>query len=212
MRAAVAIALVAAFGGCSRPKATQVVVGLLTDLSVPRQVNIVRLEVDNGGVERFKHDWDFLDSTFELPGTVNLFTDDGSAQRVAATVTAFDYDKVQVTRTAVFDLVKEETRFVRLSLSQRCIGMKCASGSTCIEGTCRPSALDSSAFPVYTTGMEKSLECDSGSVFTRTSTMQRLPVTGTGGCAANEACQEGSCRPVEPGRIVDMGGTSSDGL
>lgn len=215
MRGAALLAVaLAALGGCSRPRATQVVLGIVTDLSAPGEIDRASLLALNGGAQVAKFDWDFLgipSDTYELPGSFSLYSDDGSEPRLEVQVRALRGDKPQVTRTAVFGLVKDQTLFLRLGLSRRCLGVTCAVGSTCVEGGCQSALVEAATLPAFATGMEKSLECDSGSRFARTSNKQEMPITGA--CAGNEVCLEGSCRMMDPSRIIpDLGISSGDGL
>ncbi len=213
MRAA-AIFMLASLAGCSGPKATQVVLGLVTDLIAPDELDHVELIASRDATRVAKADWDFQgipSDAYELPGTFSLYTDDDSEPRLTVEVRALRADKPQATRTAVFNLVKGRTSFLRLGLSRKCVGITCGSGKTCVEGACQSSFVESATLPVYMAGMEKSLQCNSGSRFVRTSTQQLMPVTGN--CAGNEVCLEGSCRMMDPSReLPDMGMSSRDGL
>jgi sugar lactone lactonase YvrE len=206
MRRLVWIALVAA--GCTRPS-TEIVIGVATDLSARDQVDKVVLSaLQDNLVEVIHQEWDIsgqVSQPFELPGSFGVFTDDGSEPRINVKVYGYHGNTQLVQRYAILSLVKEKTLFARMAIVDACSNMACPSGSTCIEGACRPQEVNSATLPEYQLGMETSVLCNSGTIWRNTSTKAPLPVAGTGACPASDVCIEGTCYHKDPTNAFDAG-------
>lgn len=179
--------------GCTKPR-TELVIGLMTDLSARDMVDQVTLTAQRSGVILFQQNWlisGVLSQPEELPGSFGIYSADGSEPLVTLTATGLMGTNTVVTRTAVTSLVHEQTLFMRMALVGECSTMPCAAGESCIEGVCVGQTIDSRRFPTYATDMEKTLQCDSGPKYRNTSTKLLLAIKGD--CAANEDCIEGTC-------------------
>jgi hypothetical protein len=198
--------------GCSHPR-TELVIGLMTDLSATDMIDTVTLRAERSGVPVFTQTWlisGVVDEPEALPGSFGVFSADGSEPLVTLTATAYANKGTQpvVTRTTVTSLVHEQTLFLRMALVGGCTTMSCPAGATCVEGVCKAQAIDAHRFPVYRTNMEKNLACASGPKYRDTSTKQLMAVVGD--CASNEDCVEGTCYKrlgagTDLGGVVDMG-------
>jgi hypothetical protein len=181
--------------GCNR-EPTQVVVGVVTNLSAPDALDEVQMTVLRQGVEVLRHDWTIPGQAaqpYELPGSFVIFSPSGAEAQVEVTVRGIKGQREVVRRRSVFSLVREQTLFVRMALVQRCEAMSCAAGQTCVEGRCQAAEFSSRRFPRYQAGMERAAMCKSGTVFRHTVTRAELPVWGAGACAASEECIEATC-------------------
>jgi hypothetical protein len=181
--------------GCTHPR-TELVIGLMTDLSATDMIDTVTLVADRNGVPLFQQTWPIsgvVNKPEELPGSFGVYSSDGSEPLITLTATAYANQGTQavVIRQSITSLVHEETLFLRMALVGGCGPMTCPSGATCIEGFCRPQAIDSHRFPVYRVNMEKSLACDSGPKYRNTSSKQLMPIVGD--CGSDEDCIEGTC-------------------
>ena len=209
--AAVLLAAVAT-GGCKEQKRTEIIVGLATDLMAPTPLASVRLQVLRLpemvpiGQQDFPISGD-INEVYELPGTYAIYSEDGHADRVRVVLTATDnLGAVLIVRTALLTLVPQKTLFVRLGVVSACISKTdCPAGDTCVEGRCAPEEIDSSRLPGYRAGMEKVLDCSSGTKFANTSTKQLMEVSaaGAGGIPCDRGtCQEGTCLEAVAGAFT----------
>jgi alpha-tubulin suppressor-like RCC1 family protein len=198
------IPLIAALG-CEKNR-TEVIVGLATDLAVPKDLKQLVLEVysvpDSGypifgpiPVPVSNNN----DVQYVLPATWGIYSQSGSADRFRVLLTAQNESGVTVVvRSAVMNLVPEQTLFLRLGLVSACQGMMdCCQGQadcalTCVEGTCVPEEIDSSRLPAYHVGFENEVACSGGTTFRNTATGAPLTTTGTS-CPAGGSCLEGIC-------------------
>jgi hypothetical protein len=191
----VAVAAGASLGGCTYPR-TELVIGLMTDLSARDMIDTVTLTAEREDVPLFTQTWvisGILSEPEELPGSFGVFSSDGSEPRVTLTATGLTGNGATpvVQRVSVTSLVHQQTLFLRMALVGGCSTLKCPDGDSCVEGVCKPAVVDAKTFPVYAKNMEKSLQCDSGPKYRDTSTKVLMPVTGD--CAADEDCVEGTC-------------------
>lgn len=196
--------------GCSRDP-SQIVIGVLTNLRATEDMDRVRLDVKRDGVPLFFHDWDISGSPelpYELPGSFVVFSD-GNEPLIEVAVIGYADDRELLRRTSRFSILRQQTRFVRMALVQRCVPARCPAGQTCIEDRCAPVPVSAETFPVYQKGMELQVACDSGSGFQNTST--KAPLQARGACAAGERCVEGTCyqdRDDAPGGSLGASGAA----
>ena len=123
MRLGFCLLLLAALpsAGCTRDR-TQVMLGLMTNLYAPGELSKVRLSITRAGVPISDRVWNIpgtLRGDYQLPGSVGLYSEDGGAIEVAASLSAFSpgSDSVPIIqRDAKFTLVPGQTLFTRLAL------------------------------------------------------------------------------------------------
>jgi len=194
--------LVVLLAGCA--KSSQIVVGVITNLQVPSTLKTAQLEAYRDGVqvgsELFSPIATQPRQPYALPGSFDFYSPRGGTPVVQLVLTGYGADPGTplLQRTAVVQYVAEDARFFRMALVQACIGTLCPDG-TCVEGTCQQQSFDSARMPHYHSGMESTVECDSGSSFIDTTTCgsgtdgvcSALPVSGS--CGAGETCIEGTC-------------------
>lgn len=217
MRLGFCLLLLAALpsAGCTRDR-TQVMLGLMTNLYAPGELSKVRLSITRAGVPINDRVWNIpgtLRGDYQLPGSVGLYSEDGGAIEVAASLSAFSpgSDSVPIIqRDARFTLVPGQTLFTRLALSLNCLGPNarpapCADGLTCVDGVCRQVVQDARRFPTYVAGLEGGVQCRTGVEgrdYHPTETaapglpperQPKLPLIGGGQCQSGEVCIEGTC-------------------
>jgi hypothetical protein len=187
------ILLFALAAGC-QPR-SEIVVGLVTDLTVPSQLDIVTLEADQSdGVPVQQKEWP-RDGALALPGSYGLYTDNGQAPSLTLTVAGYLGATQVVARSAVVPIVSGKTLFVRLGLAAGCAGQSCPLGQSCADGKgCVDQAIDPATLPAYAPALTSMIACDSGPKWLDTSTGAPLPVGA--GCPPGALCREGTCYPA----------------
>ncbi len=215
-RLALAVALVCALSCSSEKKRTELILGVATDLMAPTPLADVVMHVFRlpEGVEVGDQTFTIsgtLDEDYELPGTYDVYSPTGTADRIRVVLDGHDAtSKLLVERTAVLTMVPNQTLFVRLGVVSACEGMNdCPTGDTCIEGRCQSEDIDTSLLPTYTPGMEKTVACLGATTFVDTSTKQALPLVSMadGGAPCGQgACAEGVCLAAAPGAFSQTKG------
>jgi hypothetical protein len=188
-------------GSCA-PPLSELFIGAATDLSAPDGLDRMILSARREDVEVMRQEWALSgipSRPYELPGSFNVYTDDGSEPRLEIVLSGYSGAQEIVRRTAILTLVRGERRFLRMTLVNRCVNhFDCPAGRTCVEGRCVPAKVDTRLLPLYQPGMEETLSCDSGTVFMNTSTRQPMTMVGSGRCAEGERCKEGTCIAEAP--------------
>lgn len=184
-------ALLALAGGAGCQPNSEILVGLYTDLTVPGEADLVTLQTDNHGVP--VKQWKWSGEGLVLPGSIGLYTDNGSTPTLSLSASAWKGSKRLLERRAVVQLVSGRELFLRLGLAGTCADLDCPANQTCVDGECASPSIDAATLPAYRPGLERTLECDSGPRWIDTATGDPLPVAGT--CPAGQRCQEGTCLP-----------------
>jgi photosystem II stability/assembly factor-like uncharacterized protein len=180
---------------------TEIVIGVLTDLRAPDVLDFAQLDVAVQGVPVLQVPWDISGvpgMPYILPGSYGIYSESGEAQQVELTLTGSKGRTPVVKRRALVSLVSEKTLFMRMALVAGCRTVSdCASTETCVEGVCRPAAVDARRLPLYVKDMERTVQCNSGTIFIDTGTREAVPMSGPG-CGPGETCEEGTCyRPLD---------------
>ncbi len=208
-RLVLVVALSCAVACSSEKKRTELILGVATDLTAPTPLADVEMHVYRlpEGVEVGNQIFTIsgtLDEDYELPGTYDVYSPTGTADRIRVVLDGHDAtSKLLVERTAVLTMVPSETLFVRLGVVSACEGMNdCPMGDTCIAGRCESADIDTTLLPTHTPGMEKSVACLGATTFVDTSTKRPLPLVSTadGGAPCGQGtCAEGVCLAPAPG-------------
>jgi hypothetical protein len=215
------VALLALVAACKAPtERTELILGVATDLSAPTPLANINMEVIRlpqnltVGLQDFPISGD-LNQLYELPGTYAVYSPDGSPDRVRVILRGQDKKgAVLVERRALLTLVPHRTLFVRLGVVSACQGKNdCPAGDTCVDGRCRPEAIDTSRLPDYVAGMEKALACAGATTYVDTSTRKPLPLlpSADGGPACGQgSCSEGVCFAAVPGAFQPTNGPMTE--
>ena len=197
--------------GCTRDR-TQIMIGLATDLRARNQIDEVvfrawRLDKQGKKIEpeTFIQSWTLASvpsEIYELPGSIGLYSPDGTEPRVYVTVEGKLGGATLVTREAIFSLVAQQTLFLRLTLVSRCMNnTQCTGGDVCVEGDCKPRELESLRLPKYNPPplgepdhQVTAVDCVGAISYIRTTTGEPMPVANADGlCPKGTFCQEGTC-------------------
>ncbi len=177
---------------------SELVVGMSTDLTARNQLDKLTFSALKNGVDTVDYSWDLTDipdGNYELPGSIGLYTDDGSEPRVDLVVKGYLNGQMVVERSSVLSLLSGQTLFTRMGLVGDCNaidGPICDDTEACVEGVCRTAAVDSHTLPGYFTHLSTWNACVSGPHWVNTSTGEPMPYHA-GACDPGEYCREGTC-------------------
>lgn len=121
--------------GCTNPR-TEVIVIAWTDLSVPSEVDQLRVEATSPRGETLIANADLRDRP--APRSVGLVPIvGGSLGPYEVRTQALRGGAVVVERLAAFNFIQGQTRVLRIDLLRTCRGVTCGVGETCAAGGCR---------------------------------------------------------------------------
>lgn len=130
-----AITLAALALGCTSPR-TEVVVITTTDLTIPSEVDEIRLDVEGPRGNLMSANADLRDRP--PPRSLGLQPPEGGALGpYRVTASALSGGAVVVERVAVFDFIAGQTRVLQIELRRSCRGVTCGTDETCAAAGCR---------------------------------------------------------------------------
>jgi hypothetical protein len=160
-------ALVLGFFGapsCTALPASETMIVLQTDLSLPKDVDRLTIQVLVRGDQRHFNEFTKLgtDDTLKIPASIGLTLDDGTDLSTPVTfrVTAFQGTKARVLREVVTTIPKDRLVALKLPIQWLCWEdlaldpdgnaiSNCDANQTCIAGTCTDNKVDPSALDDY---------------------------------------------------------------
>ncbi|APR86449.1 Putative serine/threonine-protein kinase pknH [Minicystis rosea] len=164
LMAAAACALAA--GGCKAKPLGQIMLAVQTDLSLPKDIDAIRIEAFTEGVPKLRNDYDRMgpgDGEIHLPGTIGLIAPENADDAVRIIVSARSGGRdgeVKILREIVTTVPVDRVVTLQLPLEFLCSGQAkilsgeatstCPEGKSCVAGTCVDKQLDSQKLPTYT--------------------------------------------------------------
>ncbi|WP_438029365.1 hypothetical protein [Sorangium sp. So ce233] len=154
-----------ACGGCSAQD--EIVVAISTDLALPKDFDVLQVQVFEGGDRKFEQAYERLgeaDPAARLPATIGFYSASGGGESIRIKVSARVGDAlgpVRILREAVTRIPKDRVALLTLPLDFLCddsgrseetgdvVSTFCEEGQTCVAGACVSSQIDSSALPDY---------------------------------------------------------------
>ncbi|MDF2693532.1 MAG: hypothetical protein K0S65_1915, partial [Labilithrix sp.] len=162
------------WSGCEAKQATEYVTGISTQVSVPRDLKAVRVEVSVNGVPQFCQGYRVYDGKVQLPRSLGTFANSdraitsGPITYTIAGVTSADTeaeffatcrsakvseDSVRILRRSRQPYIKDEILFLPMPLKYSCYDKQCGDEETCKGGKCVSATLTEEqarlAFPRY---------------------------------------------------------------
>jgi hypothetical protein len=196
-------------GGCQN--SSQIVIGVLTNMSVKGQLDEVSMIVTrNGGVAVLSEDWDISNEAtlnFVLPGSFTVFSPEGGTPVVEIVVTGLQNSQEKVTRIADVELLSQDQVFFRMALVDICGATgpgatTCPDGQSCVEGLCRSTQVDNRSLRPFAKDRVAAVECDSGVGYIKTGTCSsgtcEVIAPNARSCPGTEWCGEGTCYDRDP--------------
>jgi hypothetical protein len=155
------LGIVLGSGACSGKKNNEVVVTLQTDLTLPRDVDKVRIEVLQGANVLFMHDYDVGPDGARIPATLGVVDPNNSGKPVQVRVIARQKGTLRVLRRATTTIPAERTAMLRMPIHWLCWNHdqdpsdggdpqpSCPDGQSCIAGTCTNDTVDPKTLPAF---------------------------------------------------------------
>ncbi len=152
----VALALALAGAGCEEKKATQIIVAVATNLSVPKEMDNFDLKVERQAKVKASQNY-VLDpgkpDSYELPATLAITAGEDFTTPVTITITGKKGNKEVISRVARLSFVEGRVLLLKIDLLRSCVGKTCSGkGQTCVAGACGSPAVDATKLPDYTKG------------------------------------------------------------
>jgi hypothetical protein len=219
-------------GGCQAKTTGQLILAIQTDLSLPKDIDTIRIEVLTAGVPKFKNDYDRLgtpDGHIHLPGTLGLIAPDKPDDAIQVIISARTGGKdgtVRIVREVVTTVPQDRAATLEVPIDFLCEGKgklangevasDCPTGETCVAGNCAANKVDSTELPTYA---EKDVYGDGGCfdgsncwATPQVATLDKATCTIPFAKDINVALQtegEGICGPV--GCFVTLDADSAEG-
>jgi hypothetical protein len=136
------------------PAKTEIIVAVDTDLSVPDELNAVRIDLvgPTGQVRRANGT---LESASDLPASVGVHWSEGPLGPIQLTVTGIKDGRDVIQRRARTSFVEGETRVLWMVLVESCLERACPLDQTCSEGGCRPIDVGSDELAVFAGALKR---------------------------------------------------------
>lgn len=160
--------------GCEAKKQTEYVIGISTQVQVPRDLKAVRLAVSIGGSVFHCRTYKVYDGRVQLPRSFGSFSNNGSVEPVVVSLVGFTDEPDQIDPTFTDEVscknvgidktvrilrrsrqpyVKDEIRFLPMPLKYSCWDKDCETGKdgtqTCKAGRCFDATIDERQLPKF---------------------------------------------------------------
>ncbi len=154
--------------GCTVKPLGQLVLVVQTDMSIPKDIDTIRIQAFDDGSLKFQQDYDKIgpdpSTEIRLPGTITLVAPSNPADVITIVVSARTggaQGTVRVVRTVVTTIPATRVAMLPITLSFLCYGQAttdsagepvgtCTNPSdTCIAGQCVSDSVDSTSLPAF---------------------------------------------------------------
>lgn len=162
---ALAAAMVAAGLGVScadtkEPAKGQLMVALQTDMTLPKDVDSVRVEVLSFGSVQFANTYQVGQGALLIPATLALIAGEDPARPVTIRVIALQQGKARMLREVVTTVPADRIASLRVPIQWLCdgsavetspgqYGSSCPEGQTCIGGRCAAQQVEAQSLPTF---------------------------------------------------------------
>jgi hypothetical protein len=141
----------ASTGGCSAKKNTEIMVGVQTDVRIPKDIDEVEVRVFVDGVVVFNPRAPVGNGQVSLPGSFGIVAGSDASKQIVVEVVGYVSTQQRVLRRARMTFVQGRTVFLRMPLKFACYGQgDCPDqNDTCIAGECKSALIDATRLPDY---------------------------------------------------------------
>jgi hypothetical protein len=167
-----AVSIAAASTSCSSSAATQITVGVMSQIIVPKELRSIRITASVGGDIRFCETYPVDDGKTSLPQSLALAPGGDPSRPVTVTVVGFEKSKddilmavaddcqtspvslssdtaAHILRRSKQSYAEARNLYVPMPLRYSCFGVECATGETCKGGKCMAPDVDPAALPDF---------------------------------------------------------------
>lgn len=136
----------------------QVILAIQTDMSLPKDIDFIRIDVSYDDTKEFIGSYPILSNSdgvtdFRLPATLNIFSRDDKPARIRVHVVGFrgqPKEIIRVKRDLVFEIQPNRVLTLPVPLEFLCDGVEdCDPGQTCQAGACRDETIQVAEFEEY---------------------------------------------------------------
>jgi len=154
--------------GCTAKPIGQLVLVVQTDLSIPKDIDTIRIEAFNDGTLKFQQDYDKIgpdpNTQIRLPGSISLVASSNPADVITIVVSARTGGAdgtARIVRKVVTTVPATRVALLPISIGFLCDGQAATDptgdavgtctdpSATCIAGECVANGVDSSTLPTY---------------------------------------------------------------
>lgn len=147
--------------GKEAPAKGQLMIAVQTDMSIPKDVDTIRVEVTADGDMLFGNSYDVGPSGLRIPATLAVVAGEGKSRPIRIRVMARQAGKLRTLREAVTTVPQDRMATLRMPIQWLCDGQAkelspgqvestCPAGENCVAGSCKPVAIDSASLESYT--------------------------------------------------------------
>lgn len=171
-----------ASAGCEQKKATEYVTGVSTQVTVPKYLKAVRIQIANRGFVEFCQNYKVYDGKVLLPRSLGNFpqSSDGNRNSITFSIVgltetqdenpgnpvfsdcvssaAVNANNVRILRRSTQPYVPDHILFLPMALKYSCFDKNCNENETCKGGVCVPDTTDPATLEEYTDGMGDGLD------------------------------------------------------
>jgi hypothetical protein len=149
--------------GCSgknNPGPGELMVAIETDMSLPKDVDRVHMDITAEGNSLLSQDYPVGPDGVKIPATIGVVGGSNPSTVVTIRVIAYQQGTPRVLRQNVTTVPTSRIATLRMPIQWLCVGSAqeltpgqvtsiCPDGQTCVEGTCQTDVIDSSTLPDY---------------------------------------------------------------
>lgn len=154
-----ALAALAALSCSSEEKKAGLVVALQTDMSIPKDVDAVELEISVFGKVKYSEKYAVGEDGVHIPATLTLLPPDDKNAPVTIRVISYQKDVPRTLRRVVTTVPSEREALLRMPIEWLCWNQvesgkegpvsTCEEGSSCLAGSCASDEVDSNGLPAF---------------------------------------------------------------
>lgn len=158
---ALGLCALSAFFACTtdEPPPGQLVLAVQTDMSLPEDVDKVRIEILSFGNVQFANDYDVGPDGLHIPATLGILAGKDPSSPVTIRVLSRRQGELRTLREVVTTVPGDRTATLRVPIQWLCddlaeetgggVKSKCPAKQTCVAGRCVDKNLDSASLPDY---------------------------------------------------------------
>ncbi len=149
------------FVGCAaEDKKAGLVVALQTDMSIPKDVDAVEIEISAYGNVLHKNTYDVGEGGLNIPATLTILPGEDKNPPVTIRVISYQNREARTLRKVITTVPDDREALLRMPIQWLCDGQveekaedsyasSCSEGESCVAGTCATDTVDVATLPSY---------------------------------------------------------------